>query len=82
MRFLHPLTSINMQKHSLPHTRKDGILDKILRSTEILERNKKCQRDKTFLLRQLQMLCKNDKLLYHNKTFYMKVTNTAMVRPV
>jgi len=81
MRFLHPLTSINMQKRSLPHTRKDGILDKILRSTEILERNKKCQGDKS-LLRQLQMLCKNDKLLYHNKTFYVKITNTAMVRPV
>ena len=71
-----------MQNLSLPHIRKDEILDKILCSIEILERNKKCQRDKIFLLRQLPMLCKNDKLLYHYNTFNMKITNTAMVRPV
>ena len=43
-----PLTSINMQKLSLPYLRKDKILDKILRSIEIFERNKGCQRDKIY----------------------------------
>ena len=28
------------------------------------------------------MLCKNDKLSYHNKTFNMKIIKTAMVRLV